>query len=329
MSQSATGSSHGTSGGEIKLDVGAGMSASAEGGAQGCQKVDFLFVVDNSGSMEDEQQNLVASFPGFISTIENTLMAGDFHIMVVDTDAESLSFQEITCSNGDCSCMPEPQCCFALCANEGPITFDPPPTECAGQSCDAFELPTGCPVTLGAGKAEDPLGMECGIASDARYMTEDQPDLTGTFACAALVGAGGDGNERAMEAMTEALTSQSQASGCNEGFLRDDAILVVTFISDEDDEASPGDPDDWAQSLVQAKNGQEEAIVVLGLLGDSEVAGGTCTPDRADDAPRLRQFTEHFEKGSWASVCAPSYADFFEAAVAVIDVTCDEFVPAG
>ncbi len=315
----------------IKLDVGGveDTDGADDGDAAGCDKVDFLFVVDNSGSMMDEQQNLVASFGGFIETIKNELMAQDYHIMVVDTDAESLSFSSLTCTNNVCTCEPEPQCCFALCANNGPIQFSPPPTECAGQACDAFELPTGCPVTLGAGKAEDPLGADCGIEDGRRYMTDTQPDLVGTFECAALVGAGGDGNERAMEAMSEAVTTQTATAGCHEGFLRDDAILVVTFITDEEDEGSAGNPATWKQTLVDAKHGNEEAIVVLGLLGDAGLAGSPCGPGAADDAPRLREFAESFTRGQWGSVCAPSYNAFFDAAVSVIDTTCDEFVPEG
>src|SRR5690349_10875682 len=50
---------------DIVLDVGAqDGSASAEGSdASGCEKVDFLFVIDNSGSMGDEQIALISSFP--------------------------------------------------------------------------------------------------------------------------------------------------------------------------------------------------------------------------------------------------------------------------
>ena len=43
------------------------------GNKPGCGKVDFLFVIDNSGSMGDNQDNLIASFPGFINTIAQTL----------------------------------------------------------------------------------------------------------------------------------------------------------------------------------------------------------------------------------------------------------------
>jgi hypothetical protein len=62
----------------------------ADDGANGdgCQKVDFLFVIDNSGSMLEEQDNLAGSFPSFINSISTTLDAAqDYHIMVIDTDA--------------------------------------------------------------------------------------------------------------------------------------------------------------------------------------------------------------------------------------------------
>ena len=56
------------SGGE-KLDVGGGTGM-MEGGdtTLGCKKVDLLFVVDGSGSMADEQANLLTAFPAFIDS---------------------------------------------------------------------------------------------------------------------------------------------------------------------------------------------------------------------------------------------------------------------
>lgn len=45
-------------------------AAGDEGGSDaGCRAVDLLFVIDNSGSMEDEQANLISSFPGFINAM--------------------------------------------------------------------------------------------------------------------------------------------------------------------------------------------------------------------------------------------------------------------
>jgi hypothetical protein len=138
-----------------------------------------------------------------------------------------------------------------------------------------------------------------------------------------------------MEAMVQAVTSGTEADTCNEGFLRDDAILVVTFITDEDDNVgdSAGTPAGWKQTLISAKNGDENAIVVLGLFGDNDQPGGICQDlaggtDGAEAAPRLREFVDSFgDKGFFGSVCAPSYDEFFQEAVGLIDVTCDEFIP--
>lgn len=65
-------------------------------------------------------------------------------------------------------------------------------------------------------------------------MRPEEPDLQGAFACGARVGTAGNPSERPMNGMTEALSpALNGPGGCNEGFLRDDAILVVTFISDD------------------------------------------------------------------------------------------------
>jgi hypothetical protein len=42
---------------------------------------------------------------------------------------------------------------------------------------------------------------------------------------------------------------------CNKGFLRDDALLFLTFISDTDDEKSKSTPVDWYKAIVKAKHG--------------------------------------------------------------------------
>ncbi len=55
----------------IEFDV-AGIP-DAPGIADGCNAVDFLFVIDSSGSMFDKQVNLVANFPTFSAQIQETL----------------------------------------------------------------------------------------------------------------------------------------------------------------------------------------------------------------------------------------------------------------
>lgn len=296
----------GPSGGGGVFDVGDGG-----GGDTGpvvnddeCQKIDFLFVIDNSGSMANEQAALVNSFPGFIAAIGATVNAQNYQLMVIDSDAASAGL------------------CAELCG-----TF---PT-CFGTACNTIPEPTACDMTLGGGVIKDAKGVPCGVDGDARYLTEDQTDLAETFACMAKVGIGGQDIERPMEAMLEGVGAQAQAGACNAGFVRDDAILVVTFITDEEDDGdSLGDPTAWRDALVQAKGGNEAAIVVLGLVGDSDVPGGGCGPlGLAEPSPRLRAFAESFGFGSWGSICSPDYAPFFDDAVAVIDSACEIFDPEG
>src|SRR5687767_15154056 len=49
-------------------------------------KVDVLWVIDNSGSMEDEQADLVANFPAFMDFFLGSGL--DYHIGVTSTDLD-------------------------------------------------------------------------------------------------------------------------------------------------------------------------------------------------------------------------------------------------
>src|SRR5688500_13270586 len=60
----------------------------------GCRAVDFLFVIDNSGSMATFQTNLVSNFGAFISGIQDTLVEVDsYHIGVITSDAYSYNVE--------------------------------------------------------------------------------------------------------------------------------------------------------------------------------------------------------------------------------------------
>lgn len=296
---------------DTKLDTPSGEASGVAddgGGDQGCEKVDFLFVIDSSGSMEDEQDNLLASFPGFITAIEETLMIDDFQLMVIDAGL-----------------------------TEG----------------------SGCDGTLGAGRTTSGSFADCGIVGGNRFTTDSQPDLVQTFTCMASRGFLGPGDEQTMDSTLASIGTLNASGGCNEGFVRDDAVLVVTIISDEEDSPldssltppldgscepadsdpnSLGDPDSWRDAIVAAKSGDASAVVMLALIGDCD-AEGECPgiafdpldPNSeitgAEPAPRLRQLAQSFEFGSVGPVCASDYAPFFEQAVSVISTACDDFVP--
>ena len=294
------GGSEGDSDGDgPKYDV--GTEADLGRPEDGCQKIDFLFVIDNSASMGYAQDRLTASFPGFLSGIQEVVGVGDYHVMVVDTDTWA-------------------DYCPAFCD-------DYPGGSCEYLSCPISAPGEGCDITLGAGNVREYAGAPCGLPDGVRYATAGQPDLADTFACMGTVGIHGHYNETPMASMTEALTSLQAPGECNEGFLRDDAVLVVTIIADEDDGNSPGDPSSWKDAIVDAKGGNENAIVVHAILPDP---GGTCPAESfGHDSPRLRTFATSFEHGTTGSICAEDYGGGFAAAVEVIDVACDEFRPAG
>ncbi len=312
----------------IKFDTPVGETENADDGTSkgACEKVDFLFIIDNSISMGDEQQNLSASFPGFIATIQQDVVS-DYHVMVIDTDGEDKWDEELTeCHQSDCIGEDPTEACGVL-----------PPEN--GWLCGNLPVPDPCDAQLGAGNDHDDSEARnsCGIVGGKRWFDDSEPDPAATFDCVANLYAG-NSPELTMEGMLNAVSpAMVGAGGCNEGFLRDDAVLVVTFISDEEDSGdSPGDPTSWHDDLLALKNGNETAIVVLGLLGDTSLPMAVCPPDSVpgsnggEYSPRLIEFVESFgDRGLWGSVCAPDYSPFFEQAVALIDFACEEFEPEG
>src|SRR5690606_32044998 len=110
----------------------------------------------------------------------------------------------------------------------------------------------------------------------------------------------GSGSERQMDSMVAAVGSALNGTGgCNQGFVRQNAILVVTVITDEEESNSAGNPADWKQALVNAKLGDESGVVVLGLVGDTNTPNAVCGAlggsTGADESPRLRQFVSSME----------------------------------
>lgn len=304
-----------------RLDLGGGSDL--PGQPMRCDKIDLVFVVDNSASMFDEQQSLLASFSSFIGEIEDVLAGDDYQVMVIDTDVgEGGGCYEAIYNSFDCGLW-----CGANCP-------DGCNCECNSAPCAPFgELP--CDAKLGAGRIADGSGVACGLVG-RRYLVSTDPDLDGAFQCLASVGIDGEPNERPMQALTTALGELAEPGGCNAGFLRDDALLVVTVVSDEDDSlASLGDPADWKAALVERKGGRDGSVVALGLLGDSDVPGAVCSPfdptdnSGASPAPRLRAWAESFPYGFWASVCEPDYVPLFRDAIETIDTACEEFIPPG
>lgn len=297
----ASGASAGSGGLSIGGASGAGTGGSS---SSGCEKIDFLFVVDNSVSMENEQSQLVAAFPGFISAIQNTVNAGsDYHIMVADTDE------------------------WGRCNTANPWTgIDP-----GSSTCNSYIKNTvfqECDRTMGAGVVNPAGGFAsnkvCGMPLPRRYLQQGDPDPSGAFACAAQVGTAGHSSERPMDSIVAAMAAGINGpGGCNEGFLRDDALLVITFISDDPNYEDAGDAQSWYDAVVAAKKGNPDAVTVVGFTPAFAGCGGGSNIKGAHWA----EFVAKFKYNVHASVCAGDYVNTFTQAVTVIDESCDAFVP--
>ncbi len=266
-----------------------------DGGApeMGCRNIDFLFVIDNSGSMSAQQQRLLDSFPGFISAIQDTLVEVDsYHVGVMTSDA--------------------------YYANEA-----------------------GC-QQLGALVTQTEAGA-CGpFAEGHRFITE-QDDLATAFQCIAQVGTFGSGYELPVSALVAGVQPPLFGpGGCNEGFIRDDAILVVVIVTDDPpypgtaDDADPPLPDIgvWHDPVLAAKLDNPEAVVVIGFIpwGDLTCVCPWCCPGLGcmTPSPNLIDFVESFgTQGVLASVCELDYAPIFAANIDTIDATCAGFDPPG
>ncbi|HWB76785.1 MAG TPA: hypothetical protein VG755_17585 [Nannocystaceae bacterium] len=274
----------------------------------GCAKIDFLFVIDSSESMTVHQENLVNSFPGFVTAMQDAVNTDDWHVMVVDTDAQ---WNGSACA-GACTTL-------GTCPDEPAFACDTPP-------------PDLCDIAIGAGIVA-PYGQAasnavCEIGGDGRYIDASTPDFATSFACAATVGVDGNSEERTAEALVTSIDAElTAADGCNSGFLRDDAILVITIITDEADHDSAGTPPEWFEAIVAAKHDDPSALVVLGLLPDADAATPLCDDD--DEGGVVAELVASFPASSRASVCEADYSPFLADAVGVIADTCADFVPPG
>lgn len=294
-----------------------------------CQAIDVVLVVDNSNSMEAEQAILAREGDAILEGIVQATGTTDYHVMVVSADGDTTGAPYPTepgCAEGNCVCGPTADCCESACE-------DPGVQSCQGLPCALIDNAEACDVTYGAGRRFSNQADVCGLATEARYLTSATPDPVGVLSCLTQVGAYGTGNElpigAALASVTEDLT---RPDGCNEGFLRQDALLVLVFVTDEEDNGkSPGEPELWHNTLVALKGGRQEAVVVLGIFGDADLPTGECAPllddAGAEPAPRLRRFVESFgHQGIAASICAETYEPAFMELADVVDDACEDLV---
>jgi hypothetical protein len=131
------------------------------------------------------------------------------------------------------------------------------------------------------------------------------------------------------DALIAALSPYLSVGECNKGFLRDDALLFITFITDSEDEKSKSTPTDWYKAIVKAKHGDPGAVVTLLMFPPFMLDPPPgCTYDEFPNAKRkLRELITMFPYHLEGSTCAPSYEPYFKDAAKLVGEACASFVP--
>ncbi|WAS96538.1 hypothetical protein [Nannocystis punicea] len=282
----------------------------------GCKgKIDFVFAISALHTMATEQDQLVASLPGFIETIAEDFADFDAHVISINTDG---SWRGDYCESPDW-CLNKGNC--------GPYAVD---YEC-GKYVDQVWT---CDKTLGAGlifnAGANAYNKPCNLYGGNRYIIDGEPDPAEAFQCIAQVGTFGEDPPLA-DSLVAALSPELNGpEGCNAGFLRPDALLVFVFIMDNEDVESTLSAKKVRDAVVAAKGGDEDAIVALAII--PQPLEGEPVPDCVYDSPPEGQFLgsviEQFPYHADGDICAAEYATFFNgAAASLVHEACNSFIP--
>jgi hypothetical protein len=169
--------------------------------------LDVLFVIDDSPGMKPAQDKLLRAFPTFMTRLQGPPRLPDLHIAVVSQDMGA----------GDGS-IPG---CNADRGKKGIFQST------ARGACTATNLNAGATYIANADGVKNYTG-----------------NIEDVFACIAALGDTGCDYEHPFDAIRRALGVDGRGAALaeNQGFLREEAILAIILMTNEDDcSASPGD----------------------------------------------------------------------------------------
>jgi hypothetical protein len=256
-----------------------------------CNKMDIMFVVDNSPSMTEEQANLAKNFPEFIKVINDYKTA----------KGEELDYRVAVATSDDV-------------ADQG-----------------KFRKSRGANPEL---DASDPL-ISCNPGPNNNpWLERKDTNITDFFACRAQVGTIGRNIERPLESARLAVTDRI-SDGLNtmngQSFVREDALLALVIITDEDEGSANGGnvtPEPLKDAPLYAAD-FDAVKIFRGRWASAVIAGdrGCDTPlGKAADAVRLRQFTTTVGKnGIFHSICDGDLTEGLKAALKTFTDACKDF----
>ncbi|MEM9458981.1 MAG: hypothetical protein AAGF11_32685 [Myxococcota bacterium] len=206
-------------------------------GDPGCNQLDLVFVIDNSGTMGEEQLTLARSFPLFVEQLRNlTDAAGapidlDVQVMVTTTDfGNPLCTQFEPPGYDPAEGMPISTPCTDRLADFDNLVGTVSIPEACTNLCPAGIAPTDDYVAFDANGSNVP-GAPVDIDGDG---TPDSPAAQ-ALACIGPQGINGCGYESPLENMLRALDPSAPWNQGPAPFLRDGATLGLVLVSDEAD----------------------------------------------------------------------------------------------
>jgi hypothetical protein len=189
---------------------------------------DLLFVIDDSGSMTDNQQALADNLAAFIDALTSSAVALDVRIGVTNTSIDDY--------NGRTS--------YGAAANPSGVPYPGPArTPFPGGTIIAIEKDGAGLGQFGHfawGALYDPAHATS-VWGPPRILAGG-PDLARDFKANVHQGEWGSGKEQPLRAMELALDASMVTTGANFGFLRSGARLAVVILTDEDDCSESGVP---------------------------------------------------------------------------------------
>jgi hypothetical protein len=243
---------------------------------EACRHIDLVIAVDNSGSMQQEKQELRdIAFPGFAQALID--VAGgieDFRVGVLDACPDPANYH-----------------------------------------------------TRGAGGACNFQGGNVWIESSSTALVDEFKCVGDVYSGDANC-SGSNDDEQPITAATVSLEAAFQGAGMpNEGFLRDDALLVVMAITDEDETPTPNASAQEIYDRLVAVKGDVKRMVFLGIAGASDCSGAY---GNAKDATKVKATADLFigqGRGVFYDLCQGDLEQGLTQALAVIDQACRDFGP--
>jgi hypothetical protein len=174
-------------------------------------------------------------------------------------------------------------------------------------------------------------GGACNFSGGQVWIDSSSPVMQAEFACVGDIyladqNCSGDNDDEQPASAAAASLEPPYSTGANAGFSREDALLVVLAITDEDEQPTGGanSAQDVFDRLVATK-GDVRRIVFVGIGGETNCDDGTY--GSAEQANKLRAVTDLFideDRGVWKDLCTGQLEDGLDEAFAVIENACEE-----